>query len=113
MSQVFTEINSTVNEIFAQSVVTQRFSNTTDNPLELKIYIHKNNNLLFSSFNCKIGENIEVKSKVIKKEKAEIKYTDTIASGNTGFISIYKEKEYTVNIGNLEPNQQIKLYLFK
>ena len=55
------------------------------------------------------NENKIVISKIMSKEKAEEKYNDTIASGNTGFISIYKEKEYTVNIGNLEPNQQIKL----
>ena len=110
MSQVFTEINSTVNEIFAQSVVTQRFSNTTDNPLELKIYIHKNNNLLFSSFNCKIGENIEVKSKVIKKEKAEIKYTDTIASGNAAiFVSQDPDNDtrLIINMGNIPPKTEV------
>ena len=45
------------------------------------------------------------------KEKAQEKYTDTIASGNVGFISKYEEenKSYSVNIGNLKPKQQIKL----
>ena len=45
------------------------------------------------------------------KEKAQEKYTDTIASGNVGFISKYEEenKSYFVNIGNLKPKQQIKL----
>ena len=110
MSKVITEINSKVNELYATSIVTQKFSNTTDNPLELKIYIHKNDNLLFSSFNCKIGENIEVKSKVIKKEKAEIKYTDTIASGNAAiFVSQDPEDEnrIIINMGNIPPKTDI------
>ena len=39
MSKVITEINSKVNELYATSIVTQKFSNPTDKPLELKIYI--------------------------------------------------------------------------
>ena len=58
MSKVIMEINSKVNELYATSIVTQRFSNPTDKPLEIKIYIIKNNKLLFSSYNCKIGDNI-------------------------------------------------------
>ena len=39
MSKVITEINSKVNELYATTIVTQRLSNPTDKPLELKIYI--------------------------------------------------------------------------
>ena len=48
----------------------------------------------------------------MSKEKAEEKYNDSISSGNTGFISRYddeKMKIYTVNIGNINPRQKIKL----
>jgi len=38
MSKVTTEINSKVNELYVTSIVTQKFSNPTDKPLELKIY---------------------------------------------------------------------------
>ena len=110
MSKVITEINSKVNELYATSIVTQKFSNPTDKPLELKIYIIKNDKLLFSSFNCKIGENIEVKSKVIKKEKAEIKYTDSISSGNAAiFVSQDPEDEnrIIINMGNIPPKTDI------
>ena len=110
MSKVITEINSKVNELYATSFVTQKFSNPTDNPLELKIYIIKNDNLLFSSFNCKIGDNIEVKSKVIKKEKAEVKYTDSIASGNAAiFVSQDPENEnrIIINMGNIPPKTDV------
>ena len=45
------------------------------------------------------------------KEKAEEKYNDSIASGNQGFISRYDEQmtNYSVNIGNINPKQKIKL----
>ena len=50
-------------------------------------------------------------SKVMSKEKAEEKYSDTIASGNVGFKSSYEDdnKSYSVNIGNLAPKKQVKL----
>ena len=41
MSKVITIINSKVNEVFAKTIVTQKFSNPEDNPLELKIYVYK------------------------------------------------------------------------
>ena len=112
MSKVITEINSTVNELFAKSLVTQKFSNTTENPLELKIYLNKSDKLLFSSFICKIGDSIEVKSKVIKKEKAEVKYTDNIAKGNAAiFVSQDPENENRtiINMGNIPPKNDVIL----
>ena len=110
MFKVITEVNSTVNELYAKSIVTQKFSNPTDNPIELKIYIIKNDKLLFSSFKCKIGDNVEVKSKVIKKEKAEVKYTDSIASGNAAiFVSQDPENENRtiINMGNIPPKNEV------
>ena len=110
MSKVITEINSTVNELYAKSIVTQKFSNPRDYPIELKIYIINNNKLLFSSFNCKIGDNIEVKSKVIKKEKAEVKYTDSISSGNAAiFVCQDPENEdrTIINMGNIPPKNEV------
>ena len=110
MSKVITEINSTVNELYAKSIVTQKFTNPTDHPIELKMYIINNNKLLFSSFKCKIGDNIEVKSKVIKKEKAEVKYTDSISSGNAAiFVTQDPENEdrTIINMGNIPPKNEV------
>ena len=112
MAKVLTELNSTVNELYAKSIVTQKFSNTTEHPIELKIYIIKDKKLLFSSFKCKIGDNIEVKSKVIKKEKAEIKYTDSISSGNAAiFVTQDPENEdrTIINMGNIPPKNEVIL----
>ena len=110
MNKVNVEINSKLNEIFAKTIVNQKFKNQSENPIELKIYVYKNDNLIFSSFSAKIGTSISVKSKVIKKEKAEIKYTDNIASGN---VAIYvmedpeNSQKLIINLGNIPSNEEI------
>ena len=110
MNKVNVEINSKLNEIFAKTIVTQKFKNQSENPLELKIYFFKNDNLVFSSFSAKIGDSIKVKSKVIKKEKAEAKYTDSIASGNAA-IYVMEDPENSqkliINLGNIPSNEEI------
>ena len=89
MSKQSTKIYSQVNEIFSKTIITQKIKNESDEPKELKIYVYKNINYIFSSFSAKIGNLIEVKSKLIKTEKAEEKYTDSVSSGNAAiFVSI-------------------------
>ena len=110
MSNVITEIESKVNELYSKTKVTQKFTNPNEEPLELKIYIFKKEGVIFSSFNCKIGDSINVKSKVIKKEKAEKKYTDSIASGNAAiFVSDDPENEnrIIINMGNIPPKTDV------
>ena len=104
MSNVITEIESTVNELYVKTNVTQKFTNPSENPLELKIYVFKKEEIIFSCFSCKIGDSINVKSKVIKKEKAEKKYTDSVASGNAAiFVSDDPDNEnrLIINMGNI------------
>ena len=56
-------------------------------------------------------DNKTIISKVLPKEKAEEKYTYEISSGNIGFYSSYQDdqKSYSVNVGNIKPNQKITL----
>ena len=110
MLKVITEIESKVNVLYSKTKVTQKFTNPTENPLELKIYVHKKQEVIFSSFNCKIGDSINVKSKVIKKEKAEKKYIDSVASGNAAiFVSDDPENEnrLIINMGNIPPKTEV------
>ena len=103
------EISSEVSEIFAKTIVTQKFKNPESNPLELKIYVYKKENIIFSSFSAQIGDSIKVKSKVIKKEKAEEKYNDAVSSGNAA-IYVYEDKYYNrivINMGNIPPNEKV------
>ena len=107
---VLTQVISDVNECFCKTKVTQKFSNPLDNPLELKIYIFKKENIIFSSFDCQIGDSIKVKSKVIKEEKAKEKYGDSIASGNAAiFVTHDPDDKNTIiiNMGNIPPKSDI------
>ena len=103
-------ISSEVNEIFASTEVTQYFTNELKDPIELKIIFPIHKKLSLSKFIVTLDEKTII-SKVMAKEKAEEKYSDTIASGNVGFMSSYEDdnKTYSVNIGNLAPNKQVKL----
>ena len=109
MSQVNLKIESYVNEIFVKTIVTQKFTNPYKKPLELKIIFDKIPKILFKSFQAKIGDSIMVKSKVIEKEKAEIKYTDSISSGNASIFVIEHENEekLTINMGNIPPKEEV------
>jgi hypothetical protein len=80
------EIHSEVNELYSKTNVIQKFKNPESNPLELQIYVYKKDDIIFSSFFAQIGDSIKVKSKVIKKEKAEEKYNDAVSSGNEGYM---------------------------
>ena len=103
-------LTSKVNEIFATTEVVQYFTNELKDPIELKILFPILKKISLSKFVVSMDDKVIV-SKVMPKEKAEEKYNDTIASGNLGFISRYEDnnQSYSVNIGNLAPNKQVKL----
>ena len=103
-------LNSQVNEIFATTELIQFFTNPLDNAIELSISFPIKEEISLTKFVVTIGEKMVI-SKVMKKEKEEEKYEDSIASGNQGFISRYNEEmtSYTVNIGNINPKQKVKL----
>ena len=104
-------LNSYINEIYATTEVTQYFVNTLDHAIELSIFFPIKEEINLTKFIVATEDKI-LCSKVMSKKKAEEKYSDTISSGNTGFISRYdneKMKNYSVNIGNINPKQKIKL----
>ena len=104
-------LSSKINELFAITELTQYFTNHSDNSIELSIAFPIKEEINISKFTISIDEKVTT-SKVISKEKAEMKYTDSISSGNIGLISSYKDEsmnEYTLNIGNINPKQKVKL----
>ena len=105
------DIESKINEVYATTKVTQKIHNTTNKPVEIEVYIYKNlDNIIFSSFYAKVGNSVEVKSKVIKTEKAEEKYTDSVSSGNAAIyasIDKYDKNKIIVHIGNIPPNEEL------
>ena len=110
MSKEEVQIDSIVNELYAKTKVTQKIRNETENPLELKIYFYEDKKSLFTSFSAELGDLIKVKSKIIKKEKAEEKYADKISSGNSAIFVCrdpYDENKLIINLGNLPPKQDL------
>ena len=103
-------LKSKVNELFARTELTQYFTNELKDSIELTILFPIKEEISLSKFVVKIDDKLMI-SKVMPKEKAEEKYNDSIASGNIGFYSSYQDdqKSYSVNVGNIKPNQKIIL----
>ena len=104
------EINSFINEFYVKTIITQKIRNETESPLEIQIHFDQKEKSLFTSFSAKIGDLIQVKSKIIKLKKAEEKYTDNISSGN-GAIFVCRDPYYKnriiINMGNIPPKQDL------
>ena len=109
-NNVEVEIDTNVNEIYEKTKIIQKFKNKEKFPLELKIYLYKSKKIVFSSFEGKIDDSITVKSKVIKKENAEKKYTDSISSGNAAIFVCedpLDENRIIINMGNIPSKSEI------
>ena len=114
MKKALILVDSKVNEIFAKTIVTHKILNDSYQPIELTIRIYKYlDNILFSSFDAQIGDSVKAKSKVIKTEKAEEKYTDSISSGNAAIyttIDNHNKNIIIVHIGNIPPKEELTFF---
>ena len=97
-----------INELMIETEVTQYFKNTRNSPIELQMTIPKLSNNNLTKFEMTMN-NKKIISKLLEKEKAKEKYTDAIATGNYGFISYNSKEETTICLGNIPPNEEIKL----
>ena len=102
------KIDAELNEFYAKTEVTQYYINHLNNPVELILKFPYDSSVQFSKFTLDINGK-KVNSKIIEKEKAKEKYSDALASGNTGAISSQKDNYIEVNIGNIGPNSIVKL----
>ena len=101
-------IETELNEFYAQTHVTQYYINKSNRIIELILQFPSNPKIQFSKFVLELNGK-KIVSKILEKEKAEEKYSDTIASGNSGIISSKTDKYIKVNIGNINPNDIVKL----
>ena len=99
-----------VNEIFASTEIHQFYVNLKEQAVELSLSYPIQTDFILSKFQIKLNGKIIV-SKILNKEKAEEKYDDSIASGNSSFISRYSNRgnSFEINIGNVQPNEKIEL----
>ena len=101
-------IETELNEFYAKTNITQFYKNTLNSPIELILRFPYNSNVQFSKFNLELNDN-KIISKVIDKEKAEEKYNDAIANKKVGVISSHDEQYINVIIGNINPEDFVKL----
>ena len=109
----FNTINITVhiNEVICQTEITQYFKNYQKNPIELEIELPKLFDCNITKFEM-IKNNKKVVSQLLEKEKAKEKYSDTISTGNYGFISYNEGDKNKVCLGNIAPEEEIELKTF-
>jgi len=105
---VETQIEAYVNEAYAETYINQLYTNNKNNPVELVIDLPNEKGVQFLDFEVEIKDK-KVKSKVIEKEKAEEKYTDAIAEGNTAIYCEFKKEEnkYVIHLGNIEAKAKV------
>ena len=101
-----------INEIYSKTEIKIEYKNKSENSIELIVEIPLRFDIIFNNFIAKIKDKI-IKSKVIESNKAEEKYNDAIASGNTGIATTYDEynKICSLKIGNLPQNETLELKL--
>ena len=103
-------IESNINEFYGITKVNQIYTNHTENEIELKIILPLKKEIQFSKFTL-LMDGKKIISKVLSKEKAKEKYTDSIAKGNTAAMTSYDEDNstYCLNIGRIKPNTKVEL----
>ena len=103
-----TQIEAYVNEAYAETYITQVYFNNNNNPVELAIDLPNEKGVQFLDFEVEIKDK-KVKSKVITKEKAEEKYSDAIAEGNTAIYCEFSQiqNKYVIHLGNIEPKTKV------
>ena len=103
-----TQIEAYVNEAYAETYISQIYFNNNNNPVELAIDLPNEKGVQFLDFEVEIKEK-KVKSKVITKEKAEEKYSDAMAEGNTAIYCEFNQNEnkYVIHLGNIEPKTKV------
>ena len=84
-------IETILNEFYAKTNIIQYYKNYANKPIELILKYPYNPKVQFSKFTLEMN-NKKVISKILEREKAEEKYTDAIAKGNTGAISNIEDK---------------------
>ena len=83
-----------------------------ENPLECTYVFPLEKTTLLAKFEAVIDDRV-IETKVMKKEKAQERYEDAIASGNAAVLAerTKKQETMTIKLGNLLPGQEATLKL--
>ena len=103
-------IESNINEFYGITKINQIYTNHSKDEIEMNLILPLQKEIQFSKFILFL-DGKKIISKVINKEKAKEKYTDSIAKGNTSVMASYNEDNtiYCINIGRIKPNTKLEL----
>jgi Ca-activated chloride channel family protein len=96
-------VNVTVNNAVAIIDVVQTFHNDKDHPLEVTLKFPIEQEYALGRLTIEINDDI-IEGKILKKEKAQEKYEDAIASGHTAVMAEEDKDEpdmVNLKVGNL------------
>ena len=106
-----TTMNVKINEVYAETEIIQYYKNTLKSSIELSIKLPILKNCQINKFIMTMDNKVVI-SKVLEKEKAMNKYTDSISSGNFAFVSNYDENDtnyYSICLGNIPKSKELTL----
>jgi len=75
-----------VTNVIAVIDIVQTYYNHSENPLEVTLMFPVEKDHALGKLNIQIGDDI-IEGKILNKEKAEEKYEDAIAGGNTAVMA--------------------------
>ena len=106
-----TTMNIKINEVYAETEIIQYYKNTLKSSIELSIKLPILKNCQINKFIMTMDNKVVI-SKVLEKEKAMNKYTDSVSSGNFAFVSNYDENDtnyYSICLGNIPKSKELTL----
>ena len=103
-------IESNINEFYGITKINQIYTNHSKDEIEMNLILPLQKEIQFSKFTL-LMDGKKITSKILSKEKAKEKYTDSIAKGNTSVMASYNEDNtiYCINIGRIKPNTKLEL----
>jgi hypothetical protein len=81
------QVKVQVDQVVAKFNVIQTYKNTLDSQIECAMIIPKIEGYVMGKLLIKVGDADVIEGKVFKKEKAEQKYEDAIAKGDTAVMA--------------------------
>ena len=104
-------VEALVNEVYIETYYKQYFRNSGFAPAELCLSLALLEEIQFVDFEVEKGDKKINLNLIIKQNGEGEKYTDSLASGNTGVYIEYdnNSNQYFIKIGNIEPGKTIFL----
>ena len=99
------KVNLTVNNAVGVIDIVQTYLNDCDHPVEVTLKFPIEKEYAVGKLTIQIGEDI-IEGKILKKEKAQEKYEDAVAGGNTAVMAQEDEDDkdmVKLKLGNLLP----------